>query len=497
MLKHSAQLREKVYKYLILLIGLLLFLYVAVRAYLLSFTYDECGTYLFIRVNAYKDLFSTANNHLLNSFFVWILSNIFGNSEIVLRAPNVLAYVLFLIYSYKLLKTLSNKWFALIGFLLLNLNPFMLDFFSLSRGYGLALGFMMVSLYYAFGYTHTYPENIRKQRSYSVLFASLAVLSNLILLNYLLSVLILFFLNDIVQRKSIKEWFRINVSSGIICSILLLILFPVVKILVEKKQLYHGGKEGFWNDTVGSILTSSFYFQSYPDWIRTWLEGFILLICGIGFFLFVYHLIIRKQVHLADRLFLVLALSVLIPVLQFLLFKTLLPVGRTGLFYIPMFILLFVCIIDHSSARLKRKWVNGVLTVFIGSTATLFSFHFLKTANLHYTYTWNYDADTRNAVEDLKKIYEGNGNEIGIGIDWRIEPSITYYRIKNQYAWLLPDPLNTPWYNDETNKSLNNKPHNAFLLFPHESYPYLTQRSELKLVRDYPVSGLGVLKKNE
>jgi len=64
-----------------------------------------------------------------------------------LRLPNILAHVVYLICTLVLLKRFQHTILQIAGFVILNLNPFFLDFFFLARGYGLALAFLMMSLY--------------------------------------------------------------------------------------------------------------------------------------------------------------------------------------------------------------------------------------------------------------------------------------------------------------------------------------------------------------
>jgi hypothetical protein len=70
-----------------------------VRAYSLSFTHDESLTYLHgVRPGLTKILafsYVDANNHPLNTLLTWLSSLAFGNAELALRLPNVVAFVLF------------------------------------------------------------------------------------------------------------------------------------------------------------------------------------------------------------------------------------------------------------------------------------------------------------------------------------------------------------------------------------------------------------------
>ena len=109
------------------------------RASTFPFVHDESLS--FTIVNGEPGWGASPNNHLLNTFLMRLCSTLFGNSELSLRAPNILAHVLYLVSSILLLRRLQHVLLQVVGFVFLNLNPFMLDFFFLARGYGLALGF--------------------------------------------------------------------------------------------------------------------------------------------------------------------------------------------------------------------------------------------------------------------------------------------------------------------------------------------------------------------
>ncbi len=125
---------------------LAVFAYVFVRAWTVPFTFDEVTTSQLVQGSQWSDFGLTANNHLLNALLIKGLLSTFSPSELIFRLPNVLAAAIYLFYAYKLGKLLmkNQPWIPLV---LLTSMPFLLDFFSLARGYGLALGFCLASIY--------------------------------------------------------------------------------------------------------------------------------------------------------------------------------------------------------------------------------------------------------------------------------------------------------------------------------------------------------------
>jgi hypothetical protein len=185
---------------LILGISLFFVVYEVLRAARVPFTPDEAGTFRkFVSTNVLAVFsFGSANNHFLNTVLTKFFYGLAGSSELVLRLPNLLAYVIYLVSAFLLLeRCVKNRILVVCGFLLLNVNPYVLDFFSLSRGYGLSLGFLMAGLYFFFSFLEeTASRDPRGLRHLYLSLAalSLAVLSNFVLLNAYLSLVIFSFI---------------------------------------------------------------------------------------------------------------------------------------------------------------------------------------------------------------------------------------------------------------------------------------------------------------
>jgi hypothetical protein len=124
--------------------------YEVARALRVSITIDEAATFLVYIKGGILALFNfnEANNHFLNTLLSKIFTMVGGNHDFVLRLPNLLGYVAYLAFGWLLLKRYVRGTAAVLGFVLLNTNPYLLDFFSLSRGYGLSLAFLMGALYF-------------------------------------------------------------------------------------------------------------------------------------------------------------------------------------------------------------------------------------------------------------------------------------------------------------------------------------------------------------
>jgi len=131
--------------------GAVIFIYIFVKASVSSFTHDESITYLQFVPTGIFDILTfkscNTNSHILNTLLMKFSEQLFGASEVALRLPNLLLFLVYMAYSYKLFKY-SNRVLGFALFVLLVTNNAMVDFFGLARGYGLSFGFMLMSLYH-------------------------------------------------------------------------------------------------------------------------------------------------------------------------------------------------------------------------------------------------------------------------------------------------------------------------------------------------------------
>lgn len=477
---------EKRANLLLILSGSLLFLYILVRALLLSITWDEAYTYIEFARNGkvlvpVYDMMS-ANNHILNTAGMILFTRMFGVTELVMRMPVLIAALLFIVYSAKLVKHIDNKWLMLSAFLVVNLNPYMIDFFSVARGYGISLGLMMASIY------HFYLFHSREKKTrdafVSVLFGGLAVLANFVMLNYflvlsgLIVLLNMYFASQ--ENTSITEKIRLVLKRIAWPLTLLIVLFvfvlPIAVGLKEAGALFFGGEKNFWSDTISTITDRSFYEIGYNYWFQRLAKGFVLLILILAP-VYVVMKMLKKQrdtnTLFLGSLLLLIGLCSLSTIVQHHLMQTAYLLDRTALFLVVLFNLIFVFFIGSFSKGQPR----AKLLAHISSLVLLA--HFFMCYNTRYVLEWKNDSDVKEMLSDLEKIKEiPQGKEtISIGIPLIFDPEINFYREKNELSW-----LNTAW-RDKT-------------LHPLHDYYFLSQKDlskinmdSVELLKTYSVTG--------
>lgn len=425
--------------------AVLLFLYTLVRADLLSFTHDESFTWIhFVQKSIPEILWfglPSGNNHILNTLMIKGLSGVLGNSELVLRIPNLLGHLLYLTFSIILLNTIQNKWVRLFGFLLLNINPFLLDFFSLARGYGLSLGLLMAFLFFF------YRWSLNKQTRdivIALVYLLLAATANITLLplfiaGWIYSNLLFILVKPLPEnsRKALFNWVNINFIFIMTGLLLVGIYYLPVSKMIAIKGFDYGGTTGFWTDSIVSLVKKSYYGLSYRHIATTIFTCIWAVFFFLGFILIV-QAFIRKQIMpnypllLLD--FALFSLFAFGSVLQFRLLETPFLLSRTALILWPFIVLVPVCVLDSWN---RSSLMHYVASGFSAVISILIIIHFFSTANLTHTLEWKYDADTRSMLETLNERFHGSEQPATVACTWLFEPSINFYRLSKEYKWLL------------------------------------------------------------
>ena len=412
------------------------------RAATFPFTHDESLSFaIFSWEPAWG---AAANNHLLNTRLMQWCSMLFGNAELSLRLPNILAHGMYLMCTLVFLKRFQHPVLQVAGFVMLNLNPLLLDFFFLARGYGLALAFLMVSLYLLVrAFEEKRSWGFEKYVYLSVSAGSLAVLANFTFLNYYLPLLLAstwLLLTDASLRRFSRSRMPAAIAlfsaSGLFLAI---ILFKVIQ-LQRRGNPSFGGHVGFISDTVHSLVRGSLYSISYAhatdQAISALLMGLFVGLLLLGLYLCCW----QKEVPLFGLLLLMLASAAALPLLQHHLFHTLFPMERTALYYLPLYAVVLLSAFHVLTGLLSRRWTKIVVLILPAVIATALSWHFYRSFSMDSCYTWGHDAHNDEILDIINRDREGHfpGRPVSLDNSWVLEPSLNFYRITRHYTWLAP-----------------------------------------------------------
>ena len=162
--------------------------FLLVKGYKTEITVDEAFSFLNYFTKDYLNI-GIANNHILNSILVGIISPL-GISELFLRIPNLIFGIIYLIL---ILFFSSKKDNYIICSLILILNPYLFDYFAISRGYGIGSSLIFLSCYlYLFS---------KRNNVIALILLSIATFSYHVIVVFLFS----FWLVNIINLKIITK----------------------------------------------------------------------------------------------------------------------------------------------------------------------------------------------------------------------------------------------------------------------------------------------------
>ncbi|MFA7274326.1 MAG: glycosyltransferase family 39 protein [Crocinitomicaceae bacterium] len=425
------------YKWIIWLGFISLFVYIVYRAFTFSFTHDESLSYTIIKGVEYQR--NTANNHVLNTFLMDWSSRLFGHSELSLRLPNILAFVLYLLAAFLLLRKKNNK-LAFLGASLLCLNPYLLEYFSLARGYGISFGLMLMSLYFTVTILFKFETNHSNLSKYffAILFASLATNANLSMINFLIALIGFFTIHYAIlsfkfKRRSFIQHlpFILLLFAGIV-----VVYFESQRLflLQENNQLYFG--ENSLNKMFESISRSSIYsFKHFHGAIQG-TKYVVLASLIFGAILVRWKKEYNSPLFILGTLILFILLGL---VLEATFFKSKYPSGRSAFFFVPLYTLYLYFLIEKTVGFFNLKnWF--FIPIFLLLPLPIFT-NFYYSTLIKFNKDWEFDAETKEMMAFLKSETKKNNQLSTIANHWLFEPSINYY-IESQKINLAPATRN-------------------------------------------------------
>lgn len=424
-----------------------LVLYVACRAALLSITHDEARTYVFDIKDSFLAIISFATpgeteiNHMLFTVLAKVSNIVLGNSEFALRLPSVVAYAGFAVSCFLTLNLFVRGLILWLYFLFVAINPYVIDMFSVARGYGLAMALSAAGLYLILlaaieeqdGRGHPW-----KPLAAGTLFA-LAALAHFVTLLLFISFLGLRVLmalraaaNCGLRRAVIIE----TAGLSLIAALLAVIAFgPLARIKASGDLRLGGVQDSFFWDTLGTLVAGS--FRSGISSI----DGIGGSIICVSVAAAIVLLALRRRALFTDRnllaLFVVTFLLVsasIGSVLQHDLLGTSFLTERRGVFLIPLFGGMCALLFASGNEALSKA---GSLAAIAAALPLLALPRLALAADLHSTWDWAYDADTKAMIRLLERLpLARDGRQYSLGIIWLCEPSINFYIERDRLGWL-------------------------------------------------------------
>lgn len=434
--------------YVWVILGLVFFGYVVARAIMVSITHDEVNTsLLYARMSVYdivtyKD--PIPNNHILHTLLVKLSEGIFGISQFSVRIPNLVGFWVYFSATVAFFYACSEKWFVrLFGFVVLLLNPFFVDFFSLARGYALASDFMLMGCYMAYCWLTG-----GKMRHFvlALVLGILSVYSNFTTLNFFAPFVGLLGLSVFEWGKkqgSVLGCRRFVVGHFVVlfigCLVLAGISYLPITAMRATDQFRFWGSKGFYEETLRTLVYMSVDGRGYVKNLATTVDIFSVLVC-----IYLGVLYAGVSINLWNNRFrfvgnpfgffgLLLFGSIGSVILQYFILGTPYVSSRTALFFYPLFGLASLFFAERLTFFVFRFAYRFyvVLIAFV-------IWHFLSTVNLKSADEWWYDRDDFIVLDYLKGVYEGRCEKEAIRLDahWLFLPALHFYEQTTDLYWL-------------------------------------------------------------
>lgn len=476
-------------KYLLISFGALILAiisYVVLRAIYNDITNDEAYTFYNVTTFWIVEVFCTGNTHWLLFSFIKLL-NLFGFEHVLaLRLFSVLAGIgiYLLLYKHYILK--YNSLSVIFCFALLGLNPYLIDYFGLARGYASALFFQFFALICLNEIIHA--EG--KKWIYLFFIAStLSVISNFNFFYFFSASMAAYFIfslkrhgYEFLKSKEFKWWLGFSIA----CSLLTIKALQIITVCSNDIGGYGG------NDFIKSIFGSQLLgIHNYYE-----LKNSILIsICSYMLVVIISALIIlsfsRKHTgnsNYKQLLSIIIILMLSLSLFNYYFLDVLYPIDRTAtIFYLP-----FGLLIIHSFITLNFK--HHAKKIISIAVLILASINFLLSINLSKSIDFPEQQDSKKCFNTLEKL---KAHKVGLSKEL-FGVYRNYYQKTNHYKYHFEGyAINANEYYDSRFNNICLNEFDYLVLIPPYKVTHCTnQKLNLKVVDYFEESGVLILEVN-
>lgn len=417
----------------------ILFLVILYKVLHVPVTTDEVPTAFFYsnfsvwKIMMFPD--NWPNNHILNTILAKFSILIFGKEQWTVRLPNLLFFMLFAFGVWRILKLdLKPDSVYFLPAALLFVNPYLLDFFGLCRGYGISSTLVTISaLLLLVGFK-------KRKDSFmwlSLLTSILASYANFTVLVFWASDVLLVWLYFLIKNEYQLKKMVVPTLVIFFISIayLALIMVPIQK-MQSTDQFKYWSSNGFYDDTIISLI----HEWKYNSVILSKISSHFIFGIFAAIFLFntsFLFLHVRKKrfspesfSHPVVVATLLLLLPAGINLLQTLILGTPNLRGRTALFFYPL-IAIYIVVMVSLIPKFKKRRVNKAVAIAV---LLVFVMNLSHRISLKSVREWAYDQDTLRVINYLKGKYDGT--PVSLKTNWIFHPSFYFYSDSGKIPWI-------------------------------------------------------------
>jgi len=384
--------------------------------------------------------------------------------------PNLLFFILYSFAVYRILKfVLKPGSVFFLPAAILFVNPYLLDFFGLCRGYGISTTFVLISAGLLIsGYS-------RKKEAHlwlSLVCAILASYANFSVLVFWVAVTGMVWFYFLTKNSGeLKKLFKPTLIIFFISVLYLALIITPIQKMHSTDEFQYWTSKGFYQETFKSLvhfwrydaeilynINSNFYF------------GLIVLVILANLFYFLFKLkksnfsiqTIYQPVFVATA---ILLLTIVVNILQTKILETPNLFGRTALFFFPLLAIVFTVAVSLVPP-LKPRWLIKTVALVFG---VIFLANFANRVNLKSVKEWRYDQNTLEVINYLKD--QNNGETISLKTKWFFHPSFSFYTETGKAPW-----INLQYY--DYNLDINTRAEYYYIFA--KDYEFLEPRFEVE-----------------
>lgn len=403
------------------------------RAATQSITTDEAFTFLRSVLVPIPKLWQAfdANDHVLHTLLCKASVAMFGAGEFTLRIPALLGGVLLLWMCLRLcLLLFGGTWYMLIAFLTLALNPFLLDYCSIARGYGMATALLLVSLDQLLRYQSA-PYALWRLYAAGISLA-LAAAANLTAVIPGTALVLMFAGIHLGEPIYQKNWARLRVRAANLADHMI-VPGIVITVAMLLGPLSHAHSDTFYvgarnlRESITSFVYAIFWrprnpFEFTP--LHRLIEDTAIALAPF----FVAAVLLGGMIlSLRDRRRMLLtgvcSLSILILIGLHYTAGVPYPERRTGLYLVPLLTLLAASVFQPAKA-------------LGGTVAAIFLAQFLLSWNVRFYDEWLIDSGNRDLALFLRGHPPAAGRRLKLGATFPLQYGTGFYRHLYGMEWL-------------------------------------------------------------
>jgi hypothetical protein len=417
------------------------------RAATQSITHDEALTYLlFMRGDLLHVFRYTGNqNHVLQALLSKLVISVLPTNPFTLRLPVLAGATVYCVAVAKISNRLfDNGWVSLVTIALLTLNPYVLDFLSAARGYGLMLGFVLLATYMLLP-----GVNSGRTRTIAGVLLGLAVAATTVSIFPVVGILVACAVYPFLSTRS---------TAGLKDAMILGVLAVLVAGAPLANQMYHATRGDYYIGAesiplwFASLVCAS--VRHLEPSIRTLSELTTGELLGVGGLAAVLAIIVGTA---ASRMrppavraredaliWLVLVMTGMTAVALGVHFVLGLryPQGRTALYWIPLITLAAMVVFDSARKNLVLRLTGWMVITFVLTI-------YVSGIQVRSYADWNFDASDEAIMMRIVADHADRLQSVSIGGSWQLEPSVNFYRITRRLDWMLPMERRVPAPGDD------------------------------------------------